>query len=129
MVANIHNALNDLLNRQDIPLETSIDRYFSPDYRQRTNGKWDDRTNFIQHIKHLRTLVKSVDIQVLNELREGSNYATRHQVTAVKRDGTQVVMEVYLFAVMDQDGRFLRIEETTLLLEGSEADRGMGSAR
>ncbi len=38
-------------------------------------------------------------------------------------------MEVYVFADLAADGRFRRIEETTLLLQGSSADRTMGSAR
>lgn len=38
-------------------------------------------------------------------------------------------MEVYVFADLAPDGRFHRIEETTLMLSGSDADRDMGSAR
>ncbi|MEU9047965.1 nuclear transport factor 2 family protein, partial [Kitasatospora sp. NPDC048343] len=40
-----------------------------------------------------------------------------------------VRMEVYLFAEFAADGRFRRIEETTLMLEGADADRNLGSAR
>ena len=36
---------------------------------------------------------------------------------------------INLFAELAPDGRFRRIEETTLLLEGAEGDRNMGSAR
>jgi hypothetical protein len=38
-------------------------------------------------------------------------------------------MEVYVFAELAPDGRFSRIEETTLMLQGDEADRNLGSAR
>ncbi|MEY9876159.1 hypothetical protein ABH931_005669 [Streptacidiphilus sp. MAP12-33] len=44
-------------------------------------------------------------------------------------DGSTVRMEVYLFGEFAPDGRFRRIEETTLLLEGADADRNLGSAR
>jgi len=126
---NIHSALDALLNQQHIPLESVLDRHFSPAYRQRTNGRWDDRAAFAQHARKLREIVASARIEVLDELRDGSRYADRHRVHVVKRDGGRVVQEVYLFAQLDDQGRFARIEETTLMLEGSEADQGLGSAK
>lgn len=38
-------------------------------------------------------------------------------------------MEVCLFVELAPDGRFHRIEETTLMLSGSDAGRTLGSAR
>lgn len=70
--------------------------------------------------------------------RPGSNYwtncgtavtAERHRVHIIKRDRTRVAHEVYLFAELDTCGRVVRIEETTLMLEGAEADRDLGSAK
>lgn len=128
-INHIYNVLNELLNQQQLPLEATVDRYFAADYQQKTNGHWDDRENFIRHMCYLREILISAEITVLDELREGDRYATRHQVTANKRDGSRVVMEVYMFATLDTEGRFTRIEETTLLLEGNETDRGMGNAK
>lgn len=59
---------------------------------------------------------------MLDELRNRNLYATRHRVQCTKRDGTEVVMEVYMFAETEESGRFLRIEETTLMLKGTESD-------
>lgn len=126
---NIHSALDELLNRQDLPLEAVIDHHFSPEYRQRTNGCWDDRAGFTRHARKLREIVASARIEMLDELRDGTRYADRHRVHIAKRDGTHVVQEVYLFAELDINGRFLRVEETTLMLEGPEADRDIGSVR
>lgn len=120
---DIRTALNDLLNRQDCPLEVLIDRHMSADYRQRTDGHWSDRDAFVRHVRQLREVVASADIDVLDELREGNRYADRHRVRLTKRDGTRVLFEVYLFAELDANGRFTRVEETTLLLEGAEADQ------
>ncbi|OLO07778.1 hypothetical protein BTW08_10450 [Salinicola sp. MH3R3-1] len=126
---NIHSVLDELLNRQDLPLEAVIDRHFSPAYRQRTNGCWDDRAGFTRHAQKLREIVASARIEMLDELRDGNRYADRHRVHIARRDGTHVVQEVYLFAELDIDGRFLRVEETTLMLEGTEADRNIGSVQ
>ncbi|MEW1639683.1 nuclear transport factor 2 family protein [Streptomyces sp. NPDC093801] len=126
---DIKTALTDLLLNEDITLTEAADRHFTPDYRQRTDGEWADRTRFLAHIAHLRTLVASAEIEVHEELHDGHKYADRHTCHITKKDGTTAAMEVYVFATMAPDGRFRRIEETTLLLKGTKADRTLGSAR
>ena len=71
----------------------------------------------------------SAHIEVLEELRDGNRYADRHRVHVVKRDGSQVVQEVYLFAELDVDGRLLCVDEATMMLEGAESDREMGNMK
>ncbi|WP_405443604.1 nuclear transport factor 2 family protein [Streptomyces avidinii] len=125
----ISAALTDLLLSRDLTVEEAADRHFAPEYRQRTDGEWADRAGFIEHITHLRGVVDHGSVQVHEELYEGSRYADRHTVHVTKTDGSTVSMEVYLFGEFAADGRFSRIEETTLLLRGSAADRNLGSAR
>ncbi|MGF1432027.1 nuclear transport factor 2 family protein [Kitasatospora sp. LaBMicrA B282] len=126
---DITTALTDLLFTPGLELAEAIDRHFAPDYRQRTDGRWDDRAAFAEHIAHLRAVVAGGSVEVFEELSAGNLYADRHVVEVVKKDGSTVRMEVYLFAEFAPDGRFRRIEETTLLLAGAESDRDMGSAR
>jgi hypothetical protein len=126
---DIRSALDDLLNQQQRPLDDVLAHHFSPNYRQRTNGQWSDREVFAQHVRKLREVVASARIEVLDELCDGNRYADRHLVHVAKRDGSKVVQEVYLFAELDAEGRFARIEETTLMLEGAESDREMGSMK
>ncbi|EDX20447.1 conserved hypothetical protein [Streptomyces sp. Mg1] len=114
---------------EELTLAEAADRHFTPDYRQRTDGEWADRSQFLDHIAHLRTLVATGEVEVHEELHDGDKYADRHTCHIVKKDGTTVSMEVYVFADMAPDGRFRRIEETTLMLKGSDADRTLGSAR
>eukprot|EP01039_Chlorochromonas_danica_P007352 gene7352-8134_t len=126
---SISPVLNALLNDQHVPLEEVLNRYFSPEYRQRTNGHWDNREEFLAHARKLREVVASAHVDVLDELHDGNRYADRHVVHVVKRDGSTVVQEVYLFGQVDESGRFVRVEETTMMLEGAEADRSIGSAK
>ncbi|WP_327069929.1 nuclear transport factor 2 family protein [Kitasatospora sp. NBC_01250] len=126
---DITSALTDLLFNPELPLDEAADRHFAPEYRQRTDGSWADRTEFLEHIAHLRAVVASGSVDVYEELANGHLYADRHAVTVTKKDGSTVRMEVYLFGEFAPDGRFVRIEETTLLLSGGEADRNLGSAR
>ena len=126
---DVATALTDLLFTPGLTLEEAADRHFAPEYRQRTDGRWDDRTEFLTHIGHLREVVADGSVEVHEELRTDRHYADRHTVRVAKKDGSTVQMEVYLFADFAPDGRFRRIEETTLLLAGAEADRNFGSAR
>ncbi|MFB7630321.1 nuclear transport factor 2 family protein [Streptomyces sp. NPDC056149] len=126
---DISTALTDLLFTPGLSLEAAADRHFAPDYRQRTDGRWDDRQEFLAHISHLRQVVAGGSVQVHDELTAGDRYADRHTVNVTKNDGATVRMEVYLFAEFAPDGRFRRIEETTLMLEGAGDDRNLGSAR
>ncbi|MEU8591179.1 nuclear transport factor 2 family protein [Streptomyces sp. NPDC048664] len=128
-LTRIEAALNDLLFNRDLPLEEAVDRHFAPDYRQRTDGEWADRAGFLDHIGHLRGIVADGRVEVHEELCDGSRYADRHTCHVTKTDGSTVAMEVYVFADLTPDGRFRRIEETTLMLQGSDADRDLGSAR
>ncbi|WP_412543149.1 nuclear transport factor 2 family protein [Longispora sp. K20-0274] len=128
-MTDIRAALTDVLLNGDLTLEEAADRHFTPDYRQRTDGLWADRAEFLDHIAHLRTIVAGAEVEVHEELRDGSRYADRHTCHITKKDGSTVSMEVYVFADLAPDGRFRRIEETTLMLEGSDADRDIGSAR
>ncbi|MGY5127758.1 nuclear transport factor 2 family protein [Streptomyces nigrescens] len=125
----IEAALNDLLFHRDLTVQEAADRHFAPEYRQRTDGQWADRAGFLEHIAHLRTLVADGHVQVHEELYDGSKYADRHTAHITKNDGSTVRTEVYVFADLAPDGRFSRIEETTLLLQGTDADRNIGSAR
>lgn len=127
-MTDIKTALTDLLGRE-LALDDALDRHFTPDYRQRTDGTWSDRAEFAAHIAHLRSIVRSADIDVVDEHRDGARYAERHVVDVAKVDGGRVVQEVYLFGQFAADGRFSRVEETTLMLAGEEADRDLGSSR
>ncbi|MFF4224118.1 nuclear transport factor 2 family protein [Streptomyces sp. L500] len=126
---DISTALTDLLFTPGLDLDEAADRHFAPDYRQRTDGRWDDRQEFLTHIAHLRKVVASGSVEVHDELVGGDRYADRHTVNVTKNDGATVRMEVYLFGEFAPDGRFRRIEETTLMLEGGADDRDLGSAR
>jgi hypothetical protein len=125
----IADALKDLLLRPQLTVETAIGKHFTPDYRQRTDGTWSDRAEFAEHISHLRAVIAGGNVEVREELADGSVYAERHVIELVKSDGSVARTEVYVFGERAPDGRFARIEETTLLLEGSEADRNLGTAR
>jgi hypothetical protein len=129
LAATIATALHDLLFNAALDLPEALDRHFSPDYRQRTDGVWSSRAEFAEHIAHLRAITGSGAIHVHEELSSEPFYAERHTVELTKTDGSRVRTEVYVFGEHAPDGRFRRIEETTLLLSGTKKDRDIGRAR
>ncbi|KOU28015.1 MULTISPECIES: nuclear transport factor 2 family protein [Streptomyces] len=126
---DITRAITDLLFTPGLDLTEALDRHFTPDYRQRTDGVWSDRTDFVQHMTRLRSLVRDGHIEVHDELRDGERYADRHTVTVTQHNGRTSSTEVYLFARMAPDGRFQSVEETTLLVTGHPDDGNLGSVK
>ncbi|MFI5761947.1 nuclear transport factor 2 family protein [Streptomyces sp. NPDC051563] len=126
---DITRAINDLLFTPGLGLDEALDRHFAPDYRQRTDGVWSDRTEFTLHMTRLRSLIRSGHIEVHDELRDGSRYADRHTVTVTRHNGRTSRTEVYLFAELAPDGRFQRVQETTLLVTGHPEDENLGHVR
>lgn len=115
-MSTIKEAVEDLLNNRQMTTDEAMDRHFSPDFRQRTNGRWENRAAVCARIISLREVVKHTQITVLDELVAADGYAERHVIELVKHDGQRIVQEVYLFAQRAPDGRFTRIEESTVLL-------------
>ncbi len=125
----LKSLLEDLLNSPGLPLEELMDIYLTPGYRQRTDGLWSTREEVAEHFAHLRAVVASAEVRGHEELTNQQHYAERHTVAIDKRDGGQVVQEVYAFASLAPDGRFDRLEEATMMLAGDEADRTIANAR
>lgn len=113
----LRTAIEDLLHPQPWTVMQAMDRHFGPDFRHCVNGNWVDRAAFSARIVGLRALVERATITVLDELLDGERYAQRHVIDLHMKDGERVLQEVYVFALLDTDGRFRRIEETTLVIE------------
>jgi hypothetical protein len=119
-MTTLRAALADLLENQDLTVDQAANRHISRDFRQRTNGQWDDRAGFLARITQLRSNTKDITITVLDDIVDGGRYAERHIIDLLLTDGRRLVQEVYLFAALDSDGRFERIEEVSLPLSATE---------
>ena len=115
----LKTAIEDLLASSGLSVEEAVNRHFTPDFRQRTNGNWDGRGAFVARIVGLRDLAVHATVAVLDELVDGERYAHRHVIDLVKHDGERIVQEVCLFARRGPDGRFACVEEATFALSGA----------
>jgi hypothetical protein len=110
-MSTIKALVDDLLVDRQLTVAEAMDRHLSSAFRQRTNGRWENRDEVAARIAEARETFEHATITVLDELRDGSRYAERHAIDLVDRDGGHLALEVYVFAEIDADGRFGRIEE------------------
>jgi hypothetical protein len=108
-------VLDELLNERRTPVEEVMARHFVPAYRQRTDGAWAEWPMVAQNLARIRTMIRSVKIELLDELVNGYAYADRHVLTTEMNNGTRQMRESYLFGKFAPDGRFETIEEVTLV--------------
>lgn len=131
LAAFIETALTEVCFSQEDshPLEATIDRYFTSDYTQRTNGALSGRDGFAAHIRALRAVAAEGIVKVSEAVREGDRIADRHEVTVTTRDGTTSRIEVYLFGELADDGRLRRVDEITRLVDGDEDGAALAQVR
>jgi hypothetical protein len=123
-VAFVETVLTEVCfgDERAYPAEATIDRYFTPDYQQRTDGQLTDRDGFARHIRALRALAAQGSVRVREVLLEGNRIADRHEVAVTRRDGTASRIEVYLFGELAPDGRLRRVDEISRVIDGDQDD-------
>ena len=96
------------------PLKETLDRYFTPDYEQDSDGEVYDRETFAVHVKEdFREPTERGTITVHEVIQEGNRTAQRHRLDITTRDGAAIRMEVHMFAEYASDGRLRRVHEMT----------------
>jgi hypothetical protein len=117
--ARISDALRALVLEPDsaTDLDQVLDRYYAPDFTFHADGKTLDRDEFATMVAQARSQVTGGTVTVLDELRDGSEYAERHVFHITLKNGTTQDREVAIFGILAEDGRFRRLSET-----GSDVD-------
>jgi len=104
----------------------AVAAFFAPDYVQIADGKRLDRAHFVDHVRVLKRALESGAVALEKVVASGSIVATRHVVSARKKDGTSVRFTVHAFFEIE-GGSIRRTEELTHMLEGGAEDRDLGS--
>lgn len=112
----LKGAIDDLFSGGELPVKDAVDKHFAATFVQRVNGVRIDRQTFVAGISELRRIVAQTTVTVLDELIDTDRYAERHIIELIKYDGERIAQEVYVFARRDANGRFNRIEETSVAI-------------
>ncbi|KAJ9143423.1 hypothetical protein NKR23_g6504 [Pleurostoma richardsiae] len=113
----------------DEALIPTVQKWFSPDYVQVTDGHSSNIDEFVAHLNKLRSLVSKISVKVVFLVQEDRKVADRHIVTLEKVDGSTAVMEVLLLGERDETGKFLRVWETVRTTEGDKASAELARVR
>lgn len=111
---SVRALILDLVGDPGTSIDDAAARHLSPDFRQKVNGRWLTRAEFLDGIAVLRRTVGGVDVTVFDELRTGDRYAERHLLTITDTAGTCTAREVYVFATLGSDDRFVSIQEASI---------------
>jgi hypothetical protein len=108
--------------------EADLQRLFTPTYTQDVDGKVLSFPEFVDHIRHLRTATTSIKVKVSQFLRDGNQLAERHTVLVEFSNKPRSEFEVFLFGVVDDDGRLSSVVETVRHAKGDAEDKDLGQA-
>ena len=106
--------------------ETVVSRYFTPHYRQTTDGRALDFPAFLAHVRGLKGILKNVRIRFERLIAEGENVVSIHVAEAEKSDGTSIAVRVFALFVIEA-GKIALCDELTHLEHGAAEDRNLGS--
>lgn len=103
-----------------------IEKYFSKDYIQLVDHHQLNYEEFILHIKKLKEKVAEQKIDILNYAENENIIFTHHIAKSILKDGT-VVRHKVLAEFTIQNGKIIGCDELTLLLEGNQTEKNLGS--
>lgn len=108
--------------------ELLIEKYFSKEYIQLVDQSQLNYDEFVLHIKKLKEKVSEQKLEIINHAENGNTIFTNHIVKSTLKDGSEVVHKV-LAEFTIRNHQIIRCDELTLLLEGNETAKNLGSER
>lgn len=103
-----------------------IEQYFSKDYIQLVDHTQLSYEEFILHIKKLKEKLSGQKIDLINYAENGNIIFTHHMARSVLKDGSIVRHKVLAEFTIHED-KIIRCDELTLLLEGGQTEKNLGS--
>ncbi|MBW3519227.1 hypothetical protein [Flavobacterium sp. NKUCC04_CG] len=125
METTVKEMLHDIIENPVFD-EKVIDCYFAYNYIQIVDHTHLNLKQFKSHIQKLKSLIARVEVEVLNCASNDKSVFTKHLVRSILKDGSKHTHKVFAEFVI-KDGKIVKCEELTFLIEGSEAGKDLGS--
>lgn len=115
----------------DILIELNLDKvdmYFAPEYIQVTDHSKTNIDEFKDHLKKLKSVVKSLTIETFKDMlidEDKQSVFLRYDVIVEKKDNSIGNIEVYAVFTFNDDGKVITCNELTK--EYDEQVKGLGS--
>ena len=111
-VADFFNTFTEQALGDDDP-DAVVDRFYTPDVVQVTDGVPLDRARLVAHVRPVRKNLVAYRYEVHEALADGDRVAARLTIHAELRHERAVSTEVYLFGEVTPDGRIRRVHQLT----------------
>ncbi len=108
--------------------EVLIEKYFSKEYIQFVDHAQLNYDEFVLHIKKLKEKVAEQKMEIISHAENGTIIFTSHIAKSTLKDGSEVVHKV-LAEFTIRNHQIIRCDELTLLVEGDETAKNLGSER
>lgn len=121
----IKNMFHDVFEDTNAS-EITYEKYFSKDYVQYVDGKTLNYDDFVNHMRALKSALKSAKITFKYIVGEGDKVATIHIAQGIKKNGGTVETQVNAFFQI-KNNKIILCDELTRLIKGEETDKDLGS--
>lgn len=121
----IQEAFSNILEKSTVA-ENVFEQYFSKDYVQCVDGKKLNYDDFVQHIKTLKSVMKTMNVSFKQMVVEEDWIATLHIVDGVKHSNEAIQVQVNAFMKI-REGKIVWCDELTYLIKGEHNDKDLGS--
>lgn len=112
-VLDFFTSFTEEVVRADVDPGPVLDRYYTPDIVQVSDGIRLDRDKLVAHIRPVRRNLVAYRYEVHEAVARGDRIAARLTIHARLRKGQTVATEVILFGELAPDGRFRRTHQLT----------------
>jgi predicted ester cyclase len=112
-LAAVMAALTEDIVKGADPPEAVIDRYFTSDVFQISDGTRFGRDELIAHVRPVRKNLVDFRYEIHDSVSDGDRLAARYTLHGRMRNGRSIATEVYAFGERAADGRLRRIDQLT----------------
>ncbi|MFE0812910.1 nuclear transport factor 2 family protein [Streptomyces sp. NPDC058794] len=105
----------------DIDPEKGVDRFYTPDFTQVSDGTETTRAQLAEHVPAARQTFAAMRYEVHEALLSGDALATRLTFHAEFKAGGSIEVEFYVFAEVADDRRLRRIHQVTRTVKNDMA--------
>ena len=121
----IQKVFSEILENPEFN-QTLIEKYFAKNYIQYVDNSQLTYEEFVLHIKKLKEKVAEQKVKIINYAENGNVIYTKHIAQSTLNDGSIVIHKVLAEFTIHND-KITQCDELTILLQGNENEKNLGS--
>ncbi|WP_039983526.1 hypothetical protein [Vibrio sagamiensis] len=107
--------------------KTDLKSILSDNFVQKLGIKENKYDDFVQHSSYISNNIRQINFTFKDVNVDADGTVSEiHVVEATKLDGSITKAKLYVFHYFDKNGKLMKIDELSTMIEGSEADKDLG---